>query len=397
MGWMTFSTRTRLSGGTAVFADWRPSPSTVRTARERPACTVLLVTNLYPDSVDPAKGVFVRNTVRLLRALGVTVRTIALPNRRTLGARLASYLSFYLRTFWTALTSHYDVVYVHYVSHSTLPVLMARALGRRRPLVTHVHGSDVLAEHGASAVWARLKRVLSAAAMDGSSRIVVPSPYFRDVLSSRYGINPERIVESPSGGIDTEVFQPMDTTCTWQKDADIHLAFVSRLIPEKGVSEYLQVVEALVARGITVCATLVGDGPLRSSVEDEARRLGVRHIPAVEQPDLAAIMSHADLFVFPSTRAAESLGLVGLESMATGTPVVAYAGAGAATYVETGKNGFLVPPGEWHQIVDSILRYHAMERNERGAMMENARATAQRYDSSEVGSHLKSVLCDEKR
>ena len=98
--------------------------------------------------------------------------------------------------------------------------------------------------------------------------------------------------------------------------------FVGRLVPYKGVDVLL---EAL--KGLDAVALIVGEGPLRARLEEQARELGVcrvsvRFLGAVDDDELAALYRACNIFVLPSVTRQEAFGVVQLEAMAAGKPVV---------------------------------------------------------------------------
>ena len=120
--------------------------------------------------------------------------------------------------------------------------------------------------------------------------------------------------------------------------------FVGRLVPYKGVDVLL---EAL--KGVDAAALIVGDGPLRAALEAQARALGVaepvRFLGSVADEELAALYRACDVFVLPSVTRQEAFGVVQLEAMAAGKPVVSTdLGTGVGWVNRHGETGFVVPP-----------------------------------------------------
>jgi rhamnosyl/mannosyltransferase len=132
--------------------------------------------------------------------------------------------------------------------------------------------------------------------------------------------------------------------------------FVGRLVPYKGVEFLLRALKES-----EVAAVIIGDGPLRGSLEDMAASLGVdsRTLFAggVDDGALAAWYGACDIFVLPSVTRAEAFGLVQLEAMARGKPVI-------STRIETGVpwvnidgcTGLTVPPSDAKALADALRR-----------------------------------------
>ena len=122
--------------------------------------------------------------------------------------------------------------------------------------------------------------------------------------------------------------------------------FVGRLVPYKGVEVLL---EAL--RDVHAAAVIIGDGPLRDHLQRRATELGIDgrvfFLGSVPEPALAAWYSACDLLVLPSITAAEAFGLVQLEAMARGKPVVSTRLESGVPWVnQDGLTGVTVPAGD---------------------------------------------------
>ena len=132
--------------------------------------------------------------------------------------------------------------------------------------------------------------------------------------------------------------------------------FVGRLVPYKGV-EFL--VRALAHADVAV--VIVGDGPLRSSLEDLARQLGVESrtffMGAVDDETVAAWYGACDMFVLPSVTRAEAFGLVQLEAMARGKPVISTRLPTGVPWVnQDGQTGLTVAPGDSGALAGALRR-----------------------------------------
>jgi glycosyltransferase involved in cell wall biosynthesis len=129
------------------------------------------------------------------------------------------------------------------------------------------------------------------------------------------------------------------------------LLFVGRLVPYKGVDVLLRALEGLPhLAGGDATTLLVGDGPLRSVLETQARTLGlsrVRFLGGVSDDELTALYHAAEVFVLPSVTRAEAFGVVQLEAMACEVPVVSTNLPSGVPWVnQHDKTGLVVPPGD---------------------------------------------------
>lgn len=132
--------------------------------------------------------------------------------------------------------------------------------------------------------------------------------------------------------------------------------FVGRLVPYKGVDVLL---EALT--GLNACGLIVGDGPLRTALEARARELDlagrVRFLGSVASDELAAVYRACNVFVLPSVTRQEAFGVVQLEAMAAGKPVVSTdVGTGVGWVNRHGETGYVVPPRDPVALREALRR-----------------------------------------
>lgn len=144
----------------------------------------------------------------------------------------------------------------------------------------------------------------------------------------------------------------------WSAEAPVVL-FVGRLVYYKGLDVLLDALARVAAARLVV----VGDGPLAGALRGRAARLGVDDrvlwLGAVGDDELPGAYSGADVFVLPSTAPTETFGVVQVEAMAAGLPVVSTRlGTGVERVNLDGVTGRLVPPGDAAAlagVLDAIL------------------------------------------
>jgi glycosyltransferase involved in cell wall biosynthesis len=198
-------------------------------------------------------------------------------------------------------------------------------------------------------------------------------------------------VEVVSRGVDTTHFNPGRRSPSLREqwgagDDTLVVLCVSRLAHEKNIALVCRAFEAIRAGGVEARLVLVGDGPLRASLQrqcPDARLAGVRR-----GADLAAHYASADLFLFPSLT--ETFGNVVPEAMASGLPVVAFDCAAAAQLV-TPDNGALAPPTNAAAFVELAQRI-AQDRGRLRARGHHARGRAALLDWRHVIDDLEAVL-----
>ena len=159
-------------------------------------------------------------------------------------------------------------------------------------------------------------------------------------------------------GVDTAFFRPDAESPERLRRTGTTILFVGRLEKRKGVLELVRAFAAVAQARPGSRLVLVGDGPLRRPVEAEIRRLRLAGVSLEGQVPRALLPSYyagADLFCAPSL-AAESFGIVLLEAMASGLPVVASSVAGYAALVEAETEALLVAPGDTDRLSAALLR-----------------------------------------
>ena len=109
----------------------------------------------------------------------------------------------------------------------------------------------------------------------------------------------------------------------------------------------------------------------------------VHYVGGVRQEELADYYNKMDVFVFP-TKYEESLGLVGLEAMACGTPVIGSYLGGLTDYIVDGKNGFFFEVGNAVALADTLMKYIGLSESEKSTMRKNATLTSKKYANTKV-------------
>ena len=212
----------------------------------------------------------------------------------------------------------YDVLHAHWLIPQGLCAAVFRSLGGRAPFIVSSHGADVFALHGQ--VFAHLRRFVT----NNAAKVGVVSEALSRKLKLE-GIEPTRVQVMPMGVDLSERFVP--SLQGIQRDS---LLFVGRLVEKKGVSQLIEALSLIVRRKPQVRLSIVGTGPefqlLRQLAQDLKLAQNVIFIGAVHQQELPQWYSAAAVVVAPFVEAEsgdqEGLGLVVLEALACGRPVI---------------------------------------------------------------------------
>lgn len=160
-----------------------------------------------------------------------------------------------------------------------------------------------------------------------------------------------------SRGIDHDRFRPDRRDLGWRRDLgigddEIAIGFLGRLVKEKGLEVFAEVLAELTRRAVPHRVLVVGEGPARAWFEAQAA--GAVFAGFQSGDDLGRAVASMDLFFNPSVT--ETFGNVTLEAMAAGVPVVAARATGAVDLVVPGETGFLVPPRDVAAYADALQR-----------------------------------------
>lgn len=346
---------------------------------------LLLISNMYPSKVQPTYGIFVKNFEEGILENGGTIRRAVIKGR---GDSFVSKAIKYVKFFWDVIkgviANDYDLVYVHYISYSLLPLVFTHRMIKKK-LVVNAHGSDVFTNNKLS----KLIQLLVKPVVQRADTVVVPSTYFMDAVSNIFSVDSERIFISPSGGVNTAVF----TYAKRETPSSIPvLGYISRIDEGKGwdvLLDAVKKVELIIKKPFKVY--LIGGGAQVEHLNKCINQLGlegvVKYLGSKPQKDLPVYYSSFDVFIFP-TRLAESLGLVGLEAMACGTPVIGANIGGLTEYIDNGVNGFLFEPGNSEDLSEKIIHFLNMPEDRINKLSYSAFNTSKIYDSQLVHKKL---------
>jgi colanic acid/amylovoran biosynthesis glycosyltransferase len=236
-----------------------------------------------------------------------------------------------------------DLVHAHFASGGRSALPLARAL--RVPLVVTLHGNDVTVRGQRPDLYKRLGKE--------ASLFICVSKFIRD-RALEAGFPAHKLVVHYIG-IDRGLFSPSTTTLTPQG-----VLFVGRLVEKKGC-EYLIRAMQLVQRARPECElTVIGDGPLRLSLESLAKDLKVRCQFRGVQPAtvIREELQKARIFCAPSLTAAdgdsEGLGMVFAEAQAMGVPVVSTMHGGIPEVVVNRSTGLLTPERDYQALANAL-------------------------------------------
>jgi len=258
-------------------------------------------------------------------------------------------------------------------------VMFAKFVLRRRALI-YCHGDDLQGDEGERRRRGRWFGMADA--------IVAANRYAMDLLVTRFGVPPQKIVLIPNG-VDLSVFYPEPPPPRLAEQyglAGRHvLLTLTRLVPRKGIDKVLEALPIVAAKFPDVIYLVVGEGPQREELQKTAQTLGIEGLVtfagAVPHDQTRHFYSSAEIVLLPNRvegGEADGLPLVFLEANACAKPVIGGKAAGSAEIIRDGENGLLVDGCDAREIAAAICALLGDE-GRRTAMGRKGREMAQAW------------------
>lgn len=239
----------------------------------------------------------------------------------------------------------FDVIH----AHNVYPDGYAGLLCSRRfnkPLVVTARATDVDITSNINSFYFRvIKKVL-----DDATRVVVPSPRLYKAVESKFGIQANVICN----GIDVDEIN----SYIKKQNQRIHyggkivIMSVCQLIKSKGIDLNLLAIKSLISKCNHLYYIIIGDGPERSNLEKLSFDLGlvkvVKFMGTLTHSETIQYIDCCEIFSMPSWQ--ETFGLVYLEAMALGKPIIGCKGQGMDTIISDEKIGMLTEPKDWKSV-----------------------------------------------
>jgi glycosyltransferase involved in cell wall biosynthesis len=305
----------------------------------------------------PRKGGVVTHVENLMRYSRNEFTIVSY--ERFIDAPVLRALSFLVYGLWKGLREEFDLIHAHYaLPQGLLGVLLRKMV--RKPLVITIHGSDLT-------VLGRnpFTRPLIAVVLKNADMVISVSDYLRKE-ALELGIPPDKIKTIPGGA--PEIVLKKEG----QKDS---ITYIGSLVRQKGVDILIEAFREVKKAFPAVKLRIVGNGVERKRLERQAESIEDIYFLG-SRDDLSEVLEKSLLLVLPSRE--EGFGLVLLEAMAAGIPIVATNVGGIPEIVEDQVSGILVEKENPKELASGILAVleNGMLRQK---LIRGGRKVARRY------------------
>lgn len=331
---------------------------------------LLAITNLFPSSKEPTRGIFNKQQFAELAKLCELKVVAPLPwhlkidvLRKEMIEGIETYHPRYIMTpkvgrslygffFYISLLGYikelykkfnYDIILATWAYPDAFgSYLIAKAL--KKPIVIKVHGSDINTYSGYF-----LRRKMISWALRNCDKVIAVSNALKEQMI-KIGVSSEQIVVVPNG-IDSNLFKPMNMEeCRKKIKLPVNskiILYTGNLVSAKKVDVLIDAFYVLSRSRGDVLLLLVGDGSLETLLREKVKNLGINHLVVFKgrQPHsmINIYINACNVLCLPSL--SEGCPNVILESMSCGKPVVATKVKGIAELFSEDKTGILVEPG----------------------------------------------------
>lgn len=273
---------------------------------------ILIVNNRYPSANKPYVATWLKEIFKIVRAefpnSGLLVNR---GNSNNKIGQIKDLLRFYLTLLTSRHISNNDVLFLH---HFNLYWFIIKKRINNQKLIIHWHGSEMKANSRFNRPnkWNKDKKLINCVH-------IAPSLYFKNLILKK--IPSLKWVEViPSGGVDVELFKRISTT---HSANEVVIGFASKLTHSKGVQFLILLahekknIEENIKKKIVLMAIDYG---ATNQTKNDLRSLPIELVPPMSKEYLPGFYSKLDVLIFPSHH--ESLGMVPLEAMSCGVPVL---------------------------------------------------------------------------
>lgn len=304
---------------------------------DRKKIKVLLINNGYPSASCPNYCTYIESIHECLNEAGFDVELLVIKySKINLFVKIVNYILFWKKILFIDL-SHYDLIYLNHPPYA-FPVFFNKTFLLKK-LYCHWHGNELISKN---IIIAMIRRAFKEKFIKAIH--IVPSDYYKKKLICSFKENRMRVLISPSGGVDVQLFNDENRII----NSVFNVAFASSLTFDKGADLFMEIVRCKKyienQSACHLCFTVIDYGKDSDYFKIKLLELDptlciVHKCPKDKMP---LFYKSVDLLLMPSIREGESLGLVALEAMSCNIPVIAYDICAFNEFIHSGISGELV-------------------------------------------------------
>ena len=254
----------------------------------------------------------------------------------------------------------FDVIHIH--DWLTAPVGIASKYYSNKPLISTVHSIEIGRAQGLNSPDSLLIDGLEWWMTYEAAKVISCSSSMKWELENHFHLPSEKIIVIPNAVDISKYERKVDREAVKRRyGIEPHekvVLFIGRLVPQKGVEYLLRAIPLILQRYRDVKFVIAGDGWSKDYLEEVARSTGsqdkIRFLGFISDSELTELTISSDVLVVPSVY--EPFGIVALEGMAAGVPVVAANVGGLAEIIEHDRTGVLVYPRNPESIAWGVNR-----------------------------------------
>jgi len=281
----------------------------------------------------------------------------------------------------------FDVIHIH--DWLTAPVGIASKYYSNKPLISTVHSIEIGRAQGLNSPDSLLIDGLEWWMTYEAAKVISCSSSMKWELENHFHLPSEKIIVIPNAVDISKYERKVDREAVKRRyGIEPHekvVLFIGRLVPQKGVEYLLRAIPLILQRYRDVKFVIAGDGWSKDYLEEEARSTGsqdkIRFLGFISDSELTELTISSDVLVVPSVY--EPFGIVALEGMAAGVPVVAANVGGLAEIIEHDRTGVLVYPRNPESIAWGVSRV-LLDSGYARWLVQNARRKVQEEYSWEA-------------
>jgi glycosyltransferase involved in cell wall biosynthesis len=354
---------------------------------DRPS--TLIITNRYPSRAKPYAGWYVAAHARVIEQAGWSIRTISYLTPSSGIRRIFSYLRFLGDLFGAALFGRHDLIHAHWVFPSGFFAALVGWL-RNKPFIVTTHGAYIEEFEQLNSVTQNLVRWT----LQRADRVIAVGATHAETVQrvGKLGRAPIEVIGMGVVSPDQQLEKVKARQIMGLDQTEKIVMFAGNLIWIKGPDVFIEAAGILEKKGFSNRYVIVGQGAMEDELRSLSTTMGLENrisfVGGVPHDEVYTWLSSADVVVVPSRR--EPFGLLPLEAMACGTPVIAAEVGELSRNIQHLRNGILFPVGDPEALAEALESFFG-DPALAASLREQGRLTAASFDLEEKARQVLEV------